>query len=123
MAHHNDYYHHVLGSVRSGHIDVGTDKQCAILWDRLEGPQRYPHSMACTDIGAIWLVEAMLVEREEHINRIAELEDAATSAKERYDADLQSLRDELEKANEDAAGRAWNALSPAEREQAIRGAA
>ena len=38
------------------------------------------------------------------------------------DADIQSLRAELEKANEDAAGRAWNALSPAEREQAIRGA-
>ena len=91
----------ILDSIRDGYIvHPGDDHQSAIHYDTLEGPDRqWPHHLVVTDVRGILLIRAMLKEREEHISRIAELQDAATSAKERYDADLQSLRDELEKAN------------------------
>ena len=94
----------ILDSIRDGYIvHPGDDYQTAIHYDVTEGPSNHPHHLVVTDAWAILLIRAMLKEREEHINRIAELQDAATSAKERYDADLQSLRDELEKVNRDLA--------------------
>jgi hypothetical protein len=99
------YYTNVLGTVRSGYIDVCEDKLPAIIWDRLDGPSMYKFTQAVTDFRAVQLIEAMLVEREQHINRIAELEDQVRSLEESEQATV------------------WAALSPAEREQAIRGAA
>ena len=99
------YYTHVLGTVRSGYLDVCEDKCPAIIWDRLDGPSRYKSTQAITDFRAVQLIEAMLEEREQHIDRIAELEDRVRSLEESEQATV------------------WSALSPAEREQAIRGAA
>ena len=68
------------------------------------GPESwYSETMHITDPVAVAVVDAIRRALDEATWKIAELQDAATSAKERYDADLQSLRDELEKANRDLA--------------------
>ena len=84
----------ILDSVREGYIvHPGDDHQTAIHYDTLEGTDRqWKHHLVVTDVWAILLIRAMLREHEEHINRIAELEDAATSAKERYDAEIEKVK-------------------------------
>ena len=102
------YFQPILSSVKAGHIvHPGGDHQTAIHFDQLEGraPEQWTHHIAITDTWAVSLVRALLKEREEQINRIAELEDQVRSHQEQDEATV------------------WAALSPTEREQAIRGAA
>jgi hypothetical protein len=80
----------------------------------------YSETTHITDPVAVAVVDALCRVRDDQKEFIAELQDAATSAAERHAAEIESVKDELSKANE---GAAWAALSPAEKDAAIRGAA
>ncbi len=81
-------------------IHEGGNYQTVVEYAQMEGTNhQYRSVVTVTDIYSIVLVQTLLAALETAQNRTAELEDAATSAKERYEADLQSLRDELSQSN------------------------
>ena len=94
----------ILSTVRVGPLDKETDGfQTVVTFEQIEGTTgQFRRRICVSDFYAGTLVRALLKEREEHVNRIAEMEDQIRSNQERADAEIESLKDELAEANERA---------------------